>query len=715
MSEHPTSRWAWLTTLPALLLLGVLVGHWTASQASGRVVQLGEALWEGYASELRRDAPPPEPPKAESARADDDLIGDLLGDDEPQADDDLIGDLLADEPAAPGEPGADDALIADLLGDQDAPKADDALIDDLLGKAPSAPAVDEAAARYERQRAAWEDAQARVTGSVKAFRTLDHAVSDFAVWGTGQFKNALVFLILLCGVTATARRHHIALRPVRNRFDDRIAEGSQLVANLLVVASQLALYQSEQASGTDISDPGLPLLWATGFGLMAAVNVLHLARPSPSLPSEGGSIAGGLLGVPLYASMALLSSAYFLGVESYPEGLAVYTQKLVEHAQLYLFVGLYVWTGMLLKRTRIAHLAFETLKPWKLTPELLAIVVVVAAAIPTAYSGASGIFVIAVGGLIYAELIAAGARPQFALAATAMSGSLGVVLRPCLLVVIVAYLNPVTTDVLYSWGKWVFVLSAALFAVGVVLTRDNPLHMATPKAAFPGMMRAIRALVPYIVVCVALLLGYWLVLDAGLDEHTAPLILPVLLLAVMAIERFTGETSTSTTDRAVDATSETTIHIGALLLLMALSIALGGVFERGDLMGFVPQDLGSTWVAMGVLVVVLVIIGMTMDPYGAVILVSATLAGVAYDNGIGEAHFWMVVLVAFELGYLTPPVALNHLLARQVVGAEAFDEAAAAVPAGATFWRRHERILLPLTVMAVALVLVAFVPLLVGG
>ena len=110
---------------------------------------------------------------------------------------------------------------------------------------------------------------------------------------------------------------------------------------------------------------------------------------------------------------------------------------------------------------------------------------------------------------------------------------------------------------------------------------------------------------------------------------------------------------------------------------------------------------------MIVLVAVLVFIGMIMDPYGAVILVSAAVADIAYRNGINPVHFWMVVLVAFELGYLTPPVALNHLLAKQVVGIEAEE----VVPENETFWRRHERILLPMSVMGTALLIVAFVPL----
>ena len=51
---------------------------------------------------------------------------------------------------------------------------------------------------------------------------------------------------------------------------------------------------------------------------------------------------------------------------------------------------------MLLKRSRLAALCFDVVRPWKLPPEILAFVAVVGAALPTAYSGASGIFVIAV-------------------------------------------------------------------------------------------------------------------------------------------------------------------------------------------------------------------------------------------------------------------------------------------------------------------------------
>ena len=68
----------------------------------------------------------------------------------------------------------------------------------------------------------------------------------------------------------------------------------------------------------------------------------------------------------------------------------------------------------------------------------------------------------------------------------------------------------------------------------------------------------------------------------------------------------------------------------------------------------------------------------------------------------------MITLVAFELGYLSPPVALNHLLTRQVVGDEEVESAK--VPDG-NFYRRYEKYLLPIAVMLTALLLVSYVPL----
>ena len=159
------------------------------------------------------------------------------------------------------------------------------------------------------------------------------------------------------------------------------------------------------------------------------------------------------------------------------------------------------------------------------------------------------------------------------------------------------------------------------------------------------------------------------------------------------------------------ATSETVGHIGALILLMALSASVGGLIERAEVVELLPTHLGNIYISLAFIALLLAIIGMTTDPFGAVILVAATIAPVAYENGIHPIHFWMIVLVAFEFGYVTPPVALNHLLTRLSVGDEEVTAAdKEAKEKYTSFYFRYERWLLPIIVLFSSLVLVTYAP-----
>jgi TRAP-type C4-dicarboxylate transport system permease large subunit len=349
------------------------------------------------------------------------------------------------------------------------------------------------------------------------------------------------------------------------------------------------------------------------------------------------------------------------------------------------------------------------LLPWSLPPALLAWLVIVLAAFPTAYSGASGIFVIAAGAVIFERLRAAGASPRMALAATAMSGSLGVVLRPCLVVVLVAVLNKqVTTDELFGHGLQVFALTAVLSLIAFFAWNREPLRLASPTVAAPASLRAAWPLLPYVGIGVGVLFFYAIAFKTTVNEHTAPMVLPAVMLALLAWDRLSAPEK-DLWPSLTSSTSETSHHVGALLMVMCGSVALGGVVERAEVMSLVPESFGSVWLTMTVLVVVMVLVGMTMDALGAVVLVSVTVAKVAYDNGIDPVHFWMVVLVGFELGYLTPPVSLNHLLARQVIGEAAEVER---VDPKHDLWGRYEHLVVPVAIMGVALLIVAYVPLL---
>ncbi len=691
----------WLAAMPAFLVLIFVILLNTSHATHAQLLKLGENVWDGY-FQLRSD------PMQPSCVINSDIDAQLA--------------VLLAETAANVEEDEWD------LFDDDPEPIDEGLLRQSLYNAQAV---------CETKHQTYEQTVDRITPAVRAFRAVELSVADFGEFGLHAQRIMLAVLVLICGMTALFRRHHIALRPMETVMDYRVASFAQVIASGILFYSVYSFKNVVFNAGVEVSTEHgfLHYLWIIGFGAVLLLSIYQfIFVPKDAKP--GGSFMKAQLAVPLYASMCIISGAYFIS-NGHAAGIGIYLNQMMELSQLFLNVGLYVWIGMLVKRTKMAQAVFDIFRPWKLPPEMLAVVVVVIAAVPTAYTGASGIFVIAIGGLIYNELRRAGARRQLALAATAMSGSMGVVLRPCLLVVIIAALNKeVTTDQLFGWGLNVFLLTAVLFAVIAMLTKQTEISLEKASVAWPETKKALWKLVPYGVLIGLTLAFYALFLNAYLDEFSAPFILPVMLLVVLIYERLsqeklgraqmnidhienrleeswkdlkTGNDSIEKTLR--EATTETTGHIGALLMLMGLSVSIGGVVERSHLMDLVPGSFESVWLAMGLLVAILVVIGMIMDPYGAVILVSATIASIAYDSGIDPVHFWMVTLVAFELGYLSPPVALNHLLTRQVVGER---EVALASQEGHNFWYRNEKFLLPLTVMGIALIIVAFLPLAIG-
>lgn len=353
--------------------------------------------------------------------------------------------------------------------------------------------------------------------------------------------------------------------------------------------------------------------------------------------------------------------------EHYPGGIAVYFTQLFQMSGLYLNIALFIWVGMLLKQSQLGAKLFAVFVPLRLPPELLGLLAVALMALPTAYTGASGIIIIAMGATVYQELRRVGTRRQLALAVTAMTGSMGVVLRPCLLIVGIAMLNKeVVTDELFHWGSRVFALSLIVFSLWAMIVRrkDNDLIETTAGAGETAVR--LRALLPYVVLTIGIALIYANGLHAHLDEFSAPFILPVLIFTFLWFEKCTRSGQAQRPAELMDlsrplrpalglSVQDASVQIGALLMVMGCSFTVGGILEQQSGAALTSTVFDSPLTAMTSLLLALIVIGMLMDPFGALILVSGTLAPVAYANGIHPVHFWMTCLVAFELGYLTPP------------------------------------------------------------
>ncbi|MDX5439792.1 MAG: TRAP transporter large permease subunit [Alteromonadaceae bacterium] len=590
--------------------------------------------------------------------------------------------------------------------------------DDLFSSPPDADALRQSlqsnVALCEQRHLMFAENQKHATWALGVYKSFEQGLAGFLLDNIELTKYLFIAMFAMAAAISALDADHIALRLSRNRSEWRLSQGVQFIVNGLMVLSLNAyLGRLSTSPGTE-STMILQYAWAGVFGMFMVINAIRFFHIPERMKPGSLSLSSSLV-IPLYCMMGLIAMSYFFFVDGYTSGLAIYFGMMANLSSMFINIGLYVLVGMMLKQTRVPELLLNIVKPFNLPAPMLASVIIFATAFPTAFTGASGIFILAVGGVVYDELRKAGAGRQLSLATTAMSGSLGVVLNPCLLIVVIAALNKeVTTSEMYGWGFWVFILSASLFSFIVCKTEGNWKPKPAP-GAFRLALKQLLPLVPYALTAAAVIFAIWVVLGLKFNEYSAPMILPLVMLALVVLDsgKESKELSVSRMqtffERSSNAASDSAVHIGALLALIGFSICLGGILERSDIVHAIfPETLTSPWIAMMVIVVMLTLIGMVMDPFGAVILVSATIAQPAIQIGVDPLHFWIVCLVAFELGYLSPPVALNHLLTRQVVGET---EVLAAERTG-TFWHRYQRLLLPLAVMIPSLLLVAFVPML---
>jgi len=711
----------WLTTLPVfcLLILTLLIN--TGEMIHGRLLHMGGVLFDDTNAGIQYSFLRATPTKPDC---------------DPNA---SIDALVQKEMAAPAQ---DDGL-GGLFSD----KKDPAQV-----RASQQAALDICKEKFSQ----FANINKHITPQVKAYRTFEEAFFYLFHFGAQYRSFMLILMIAFAALATTLNRHHLTLRPPQSVLDYKVYFGATIIGNAIGAVSAVFFMISQKRSGIAM-DPvteAINIIWLFLFIGLTLISIVQSFK-TPSDAKPGGSWLLAYLSIPLYAVMAVVAGSVFF-LQGYYPGLLIYMGQLSDYSSLFLSLTLFIWIGMLLRQTRVVDMFLDIFRPWGFSPEVLTWIIMIFAALATAYTGASGIFILAAGSIIYHEVAGAGARKQYALAATAMSGSLGVVLRPCLLIILITAMNKeVTSDQLYGHGLYVFALSSTLFLVMSLLVREKggpKYRLVAPRIALPAMARALVPPSPYVVIMVLVVLFYRYVLDTKLDEYTAANILPFVMLAVVFFDKIRREPAPAVPvtiapggnippapvdrrslpgnehddrrtgiERRVNfetairtATNETIGHIGALLLLMSLSMSLAGVVQRTGVMDVLPHHFPNIWLAMTFLVMVKVFIGMVMEPMGAMLLVSTTLAPIAYANGIDPVHFWMMVLTALELGYLLPPVALNQLLTRQVVSEEVMDAADAEVR-HKSFYYRYERWLLPVMVISITLIIVAYLPLALYG
>jgi tripartite ATP-independent transporter DctM subunit len=423
-----------------------------------------------------------------------------------------------------------------------------------------------------------------------------------------------------------------------------------------VALAAIALRTIAQASARTL--PRVLVAFALGLVALAVV-VPEAARPSLVWPIGLAILAATALGLPMFAALA--GAALVLGwadgtpLSSVPgEAFRLSTSPLLPAIPLFTLGGYILSAGG--SSRRLLRL-INALVGWM--PGGLAVVVVLLLAFFTPLTGASGVTIVAMGGLLLPMLVRAGYPERTSVGLITVSGSIGVFLPPSLPVILYAFYANVPLEQLFVAGALPgVVLVAAVAGWGAL----RGIAGGARRTAFSW--REVGAALHearYEVAMPLVLLGAMLGGVATLVETAA-----LMVVYTLAVECLVYRDLDLRRDLPQVALQSATL-VGGFMIILGVAMALTNWLTLGQvpmrLLAWVQSYIEAPWALLLALNVFLVAVGALMDIYSAIIVIVPLLVPLVAAYGLDPIHVGVIFLANMQLGYLMPPMGENLFLA----------------------------------------------------
>jgi len=365
-----------------------------------------------------------------------------------------------------------------------------------------------------------------------------------------------------------------------------------------------------------------------------------------------------ILGAPLFA---VIATSAMLGFSSLETDLMTMALELLSIAQMPFLaaIPLFTFAGYLLSESdapkRLVRLTNAVLG-WM--PGGLALVCLSACAFFTAFTGASGVTIIALGAILYPALKQDGYSDRFNLGLVTSSGSLGLLFAPSLPLILYGVVASVQIDDLFLAGVLPgIVMLVMLSGWSIWVNRHNrkPLSDFSWREVGGALREAAWELPLPVVVLGGIYSGFFAV-----SEAAAITALYVFFVEVV-VHREIGFRELPRVIR------ESMVLVGGILIILGVSLASTNYMIEAEipqkLLALVAEFVSSQTSFLILLLIFLLILGAILDIFSAIVLVVPLILPIAAGFGVDEVHLGIVFLAAMQLGYLTPPVGLNLFIA----------------------------------------------------
>ena len=365
-----------------------------------------------------------------------------------------------------------------------------------------------------------------------------------------------------------------------------------------------------------------------------------------------------LLGAPLFAVIAASAMNGFSREGIDLQAIAIEFYGIAEMPIL-LAIPLFTFAGYLLSESgaprRLVRLT-TALLGWM--PAGLAIVSLAACAFFTAFTGASGVTIIALGALLFPALQQAGYPEKFNLGLVTSAGSLGLLFAPSLPLILYGIVAEIPVEDLFLAGILPGFLMIVLLS-GYSVWKNRAVRVPLSDFSWTEVGAAVREAaweIPLpIVVLGGIYSGYFAISEAAAVTALYVLLVDVVILREIPLRKLPA------------IMRESMVLVGGILIILGMSLASTNyMIDTGvpqKLLGWVSALVSSELTFLLLLLLFLLVLGAILDIFSAIVLVVPLILPVALQFGVDPVHLGIVFLATMQLGYITPPVGLNLFIA----------------------------------------------------